>query len=157
MLEAKENFVQLKAEHDKEILEKNRKINDAENRTKQKEQSINQKTEQLDKQIKENESIKDHLNRQIEVINQKRTELEKHQEEHIRKLEKIAGLSAEDAKAQLIESLKQEAQTRALSLQQEISIPSSAAGTKPKADKALKRPPTNGSAFITLYPDFLED
>jgi len=120
LLEAKEKFVQLKAEHDKEILEKNRKINDAENRAKQKEQSINQKTEQLDKQIKENESIKDHLNRQIEVINQKRTELEKHQEEHIRKLEKIAGLSAEDAKAQLIESLKQEAQTRALSLQQEI-------------------------------------
>ncbi|MEY3152625.1 MAG: ribonuclease [Bacteroidota bacterium] len=120
LLEAKEKFVQLKAEHDKEILEKNRKINDAENRSKQKEQSINQKTEQLDKQIKENESIKDHLNRQIEVVNQKRTELEKHQEEHIRKLEKIAGLSAEDAKAQLIESLKQEAQTRALSLQQEI-------------------------------------
>jgi len=120
LLEAKEKFVQLKAEHDKEILEKNRKINDAENRAKQKEQSINQKTEQLDKQIKENESIKDHLNRQIEVINQKRTELEKHQEEHIRKLEKIAGLSAEDAKAQLIESHKQEAQTRALSQQQEI-------------------------------------
>ena len=120
LLEAKEKFVQLKAEHDKEILEKNRKINDEENRSKQKEQSINQKTEQLDKQIKENESIKDHLNRQIEVVNQKRTELEKHQEEHIRKLEKIAGLSAEDAKAQLIESLKQEAQTRALSLQQEI-------------------------------------
>ncbi|MFN5044967.1 MAG: ribonuclease Y [Bacteroidota bacterium] len=120
LLEAKEKFVQLKAEHDKEILEKNRKINDAENRSKQKEQSINQKTEQLDKQIKENESIKDHLNRQIEVVNQKRAELEKHQEEHIRKLEKIAGLSAEDAKAQLIESLKQEAQTRALSLQQEI-------------------------------------
>ncbi|MCE2756499.1 MAG: ribonuclease Y [Chitinophagaceae bacterium] len=86
LLEAKEKFVQLKAEHDKEILEKNRKINDAENRSKQKEQSINQKTEQLDKQIKENESIKDHLNRQIEVVNQKRTELEKHQEEHIRKL-----------------------------------------------------------------------
>jgi len=120
LLEAKEKFVQLKAEHDKEVLEKNRKVNDAENRIKQKEQSINQKSEQLDKQIKENDSIKDHLNRQIEVVNQKRSELEKHQEEHIRKLEKIAGLSAEDAKAQLIESLKQEAQTRALSLQQEI-------------------------------------
>jgi len=45
----------------------------------------------------------------------------------------------------------------ASSKSKEISIPSSAAGTKPKADKALKRPPTNGSAFITLYPDFLED
>ncbi|MEN9371955.1 MAG: hypothetical protein RLZZ390_286 [Bacteroidota bacterium] len=120
LLEAKEKFVQLKSDHDKEVFEKNRKIADAENRIKQKEQQINQKTETLDKQVKENESIKEHLNRQIEVINQKRNELEKHQEEHIRKLEKIGGLSAEDAKAQLIESLKQEAQTKALSLQQEI-------------------------------------
>ena len=53
-------------------------------------------------------------------MNHKRTELEKHQEEHIRRLEKIAGLTAEEAKAQLIESLKQEAQTQALALQQEI-------------------------------------
>lgn len=120
LLEAKEKFVQLKADHDREILEKNRKMGDAENRIKQKEQSINQKVESLEKQVKENESIKEHLNRQIEIVNQKRTELEKHQEEHIQKLEKIAGLSAEDAKAQLVESLKQEAQTRALSIQQEI-------------------------------------
>lgn len=120
LLEAKEKFVQLKSDHDKDAFEKNRKIADAENRIKQKEQQINQKTETLDKQVKENETIKEHLNRQIEIINQKRNELEKHQEEHIRKLEKIGGLSAEDAKAQLIESLKQEAQTKALSLQQEI-------------------------------------
>ncbi len=120
LLEAKEKFVQLKAEHDREVLEKNRKISDGENRVRQKEQGINQKLEQLDKQLKDNESIKDNLNRQIEVVNLKRTELEKHQEEHIRRLEKIAGLTAEDAKGQLIESLKQEAQTQALSLQQEI-------------------------------------
>ncbi len=120
LLEAKEKFVQLKAEHDKEVLEKNRKLSDSENRVRQKEQTINQKLESLDKQSKENDSIKEHLNRQIEVINQKRTELEKHQEEHIRRLEKIAGLTADEAKSQLIESLKQEAQTQALSLQQEI-------------------------------------
>jgi len=120
LLEAKEKFVQLKADHEKEVFEKNRKIADTENRIKQKEQQINQKTETLDKQVKENDTIKEHLNRQIEIITQKRNELEKHQEEHIRKLEKIGGLSAEDAKAQLIESLKQEAQTKALSLQQEI-------------------------------------
>lgn len=119
-LEAKEKFVQLKAEHDKEVLEKNRKISDAENRIKQKEISINQKEASLDKQIKENEAIKENLNRQIEVVSHKRTELEKHQEEHIRRLEKIANLSAEEAKAQLVESLKAEAQTQALALQQEI-------------------------------------
>jgi ribonucrease Y len=119
-LEAKERFVQMKANHDKEVFERNKKINDAENRIRQKEQSINQKESNLDKHIKENEAIKDNLNRQIELVNIKRTELEKHQEEHIRRLEKIAGLTAEEAKTQLVESLKQEAQTRALAVQQEI-------------------------------------
>ncbi|MEN9569276.1 MAG: ribonuclease [Bacteroidota bacterium] len=119
-LEAKEKFVQMKSAHDREVMQRNQKINDAESRIKQKEQSINQKESNLEKQVKENESIKETLNRQIEVVNTKRTELEKHQEEHIRRLEKVAGLSAEDAKAQLIEGLKQEAQSKAIALQQEI-------------------------------------
>lgn len=120
ILEAKEKFVQLKSEHDKEVFERNRKISDIENRLKQKDLTINQKENNLDKQLKENEVIKENLNRQLEVVNQKRNELEKHQEEHIRRLEKIAGLTAEEAKNQLVESLKQEAQTRALGMQQEI-------------------------------------
>jgi ribonuclease Y len=120
LLEAKEKFVQLKAEHDKEVLQRNQKIIEGESRIKQKEQSLNQKDQNIEKQIKDNEAIKETLNRQIEVVNTKRTELEKHQEEHIRRLEKVAGLSAEDAKAQLIESLKQEAHTKAIALQQEI-------------------------------------
>jgi ribonucrease Y len=120
LLEAKEKFVQLKAEHDKEVLERNRRLGESENRLKQKELSINQKIEQLEKQVKDNDSIKENLSRQIEVVNQKRTELEKHQEEHIRRLEKIAGLTADEAKSQLVESLKQEAHTQALALQQEI-------------------------------------
>lgn len=119
-LEAKEKFVQLKANHDKEVNERNRKINDVENKIRQKEQSVNQKETSLDKQIKENDAIKENLNRQIEVVNNKRTELEKHQEEHIRRLEKIAGLTAEEAKTQIIESLKSEAHTQAIGIQQEI-------------------------------------
>ena len=119
-LEAKERFVQLKSEHDKEVMDRNRKLGEAENRIKQKEISINQKEAGIDKQTKENEAIKENLNRQIELVNLKRTELEKHQEEHIRRLEKIAGLSAEEAKTQLIESLKQDAHSQALGLQQEI-------------------------------------
>lgn len=119
-LDAKEKFVQMKATHEKDVMQRNQKIIDAENRIKQKEQGINQKEGNLEKQVKENEAIKETLNRQIEVVNSKRTELEKHQEEHIRRLEKVAGLSAEDAKAQLIESLKQEAHTKALVIQQEI-------------------------------------
>ena len=120
LLEAKEKFVQLKSDHDRDVLQRTQKINESENRIKQKEQSINQKEANLEKQLKENEQIKENLNRQIEVVNIKRTELEKHQEEHIRRLEKVAGLSAEEAKAQLIESLTQEARSRALVIQQEI-------------------------------------
>ena len=108
-LEAKERFVQLKAEHDKEVFQRNQKLTETENRIKQKEQSINQKDQNIERLIKENEAIKGNLNRQIEVVNIKRTELEKHQEEHIRRLEKVAGLSAEEAKAQLVETLRQEA------------------------------------------------
>ncbi|TMI70819.1 MAG: ribonuclease Y [Bacteroidetes bacterium] len=119
-LEAKEKFVQMKSAHDREVNDRNRKINDTENRLRQKEQSVNQKEVGIEKQVKENEAIKEHLNRQIELVNIKRTELEKHQEEHIRRLEKIAGLSADEAKAQLVESLKNEAQTQAIGIQQEI-------------------------------------
>ena len=120
ILEAKEKFVQLKADHDRETNDRNRKMGEAETRIKQKEINANQKEAGIDKQIKENDAIKENLNRQLEVVAQKRTELEKHQEEHIKRLEKVAGLSAEEAKAQLIESLTQEARTKALSLQQEI-------------------------------------
>lgn len=120
LLEAKEKFVQLKADHERDVMQRNQKLVESEGRIKQKEQSLNQKDQNLEKQMKENEVIKENLNRQTEIVNIKRTELEKHQEEHIRRLEKVAGLSAEDAKAQLIESLKQEAHTKALVLQQEI-------------------------------------
>jgi ribonucrease Y len=119
-LEAKERFVSLKSAYEKEVNERNRKLLETENRTRQKEQSLNQKEVNVDKQIKDNEVIKDNLNKQIDLVNKKRSELEKHQEEHIRRLEKVAGLSAEEAKNQLIESLKNEAQTQALAIQQEI-------------------------------------
>ena len=98
ILEAKEKYVQMKADHDKEVLEKNRKIGEVENRLKQKEVVINQKDSNVEKQLKDNDAIKENLNRQLDVVSQKRNELEKHQEEHIRRLEKIAGLSAEEAK-----------------------------------------------------------
>jgi ribonuclease Y len=119
-LSAKERFVQLKADHDRDINDRNRKMGESENRIKQRELTINQKTEQLERQLKENETIKQNLTRQIEVIQVKQAELEKHQEEHTRRLEKISGLTAEEAKSQLVESLKQEAHSQALGLQQEI-------------------------------------
>ncbi|ODT35374.1 MAG: ribonuclease Y [Niabella sp. SCN 42-15] len=119
-LEAKERFVTLKSAHEKEVGERNRKIADSENRIKQKEQSLNQKEANAEKSIKENEAIKQNLITQIEVVNKKKAELDKNQEEHVRRLEKIAGLTAEEAKSQIVESLKNEAQTQAIGIQQEI-------------------------------------
>lgn len=120
VLEAKERFVQLKADHDKEVFQRNQKLSDSENKLKQKEQSFNQKEQNIAKIIKDNDILKENLTRQTEVINIKKAELEKHSEEHIRRLETVAGLSAEEAKSQLIENLKQEAHSQALSIQQEI-------------------------------------
>lgn len=119
-LAAKEKFVQLKAEHEKEVLERTRKVSEGENRIRQKEQQVNQKTEQVERQVKENTAIKENLTRQMDVIKLKQADLEKHQEEHTRRLEKLANLTADEAKAQLIESLKNEAHSQALGLQQEI-------------------------------------
>ena len=119
-LETKEHFVQLKSEHDKQVFQRNQKLSENENRLKQKEQSVSQKDQQIERSLKENETIKQNLNRQIEVVNIKRAELEKHQEEHIKRLEGVAGLSAEQAKSQLMETLKNEANSQALSIQQEI-------------------------------------
>jgi len=134
LLEAKEKYLQLKSEYEKEVLQRNQKLGEAENRIKQKEQGVNQKNEQLQKQLNENEAIKDGLNRQMELVTIKRTELEKHQEEHIRRLEKVAGLTAEEAKHQLVESLKEEARSQALSHIQEIIE-----DAKLKANKEAKK------------------
>jgi ribonucrease Y len=119
-LEAKERFAQMKIDGEKDAMQRTQKIAENENKLKQKEQSLSQKEANADKLAKENETIKDNLNKQTEIVAQKRTELEKHQEEHIRKLEKVAGLSAEDAKAQLMESMKEVAHSQAVVLQQEI-------------------------------------
>jgi ribonuclease Y len=134
LLEAKEKFLQMKGDYEKEVSQRNKKIDDAENRIRQKENTLNQKTEHSQRQIQENEAIKENLQRQIELINIKRAELEKHQEEHVRKLEKVAGLSAEEARSQLIETLKEEARTQASAHVQEILEEA-----KVKANKEAKK------------------
>ena len=134
LLEAKEKFLMLKSEHEKETMQRNQKLADAENRIKQKEQGVTLKAESLQKQMQENEAIKENLTRQMELVAVKRTELEKHQEEHIRRLEKVAALTAEEARHQLIESLKDEARNQALSHIQEIIE-----DAKLKANKEAKK------------------
>lgn len=120
ILEAKEHFQQLKSEHEKEALQRNQKIAEAEARIKQQQQSVNDKNAALQKQTNENQQLKEKLDAQLEAVNIKRSELERHQEEHIKRLEKVANLSAEQAKAELMEAVKEEARTAAMAHVKEI-------------------------------------
>lgn len=120
ILEAKEKFLLLKSAHEKEVQERNQKILETENRLKQKEKSLNDKTSHLQKQLNENSSVKAELEEQKDIVNIKRTELEKAQEEYISKLEKVSNLSSEDAKNELVETMKEEARTKAMAHIKEI-------------------------------------
>ncbi|HBS87226.1 MAG: ribonuclease Y [Bacteroidetes bacterium GWF2_38_335] len=120
ILQAKEKFLQLKSEHEKVINEKNNKINASENRMKQKEASISQKMEEVARKSKDVDVIRENLNVQLEVVEKRLEEIEKHHKQQVEQLETISGLSAEQAKSQLIESLKAEARTEAMSHINEI-------------------------------------
>lgn len=114
LLEAKEKFLQMKADHEQEINSKNNTINQRENSVKQKEQSINQKLDNLNKKEQELDVVKANLEKQIEVSRAKQAEVEGLKNQHIQQMEAIAGLSAEDARNQLIDSLREEARTQAM-------------------------------------------
>ena len=120
ILQAKERFLQLKTEHEKVINEKNNRISQAENRTKQKELALSQKLEETQRRKNEADAIRENLDNQLELIDKKSEELEKLHRQQVEQLEAISSLSAEDAKDQLIESLKEEAKTGAMSYINEI-------------------------------------
>ncbi|MBL7883534.1 MAG: ribonuclease Y [Bacteroidia bacterium] len=115
ILQAKEKFLQLKAEHEKSINEKNQAILVAENKIKQKEQSLSQKQEQVQRKDQELDAVRQNLTHQLEIVAAKQQEVEKFHRRQVEQLETLSGLSAEDAKAQLVESLKAEAKTDAMS------------------------------------------
>ncbi|MDE6113319.1 MAG: Rnase Y domain-containing protein, partial [Bacteroidales bacterium] len=115
VLQAKEHFLQLKTEHERAVQERNNKVAVAENRIKQKESALNQKNEELQRKNNELSAVKENLNRQLEAVGQKQAELNKLHTKHIEQLETIAGLSAQEAKRQLVEDLKDEAKSEALS------------------------------------------
>ncbi len=115
ILEAKEKFLQLKMEHEKVISEKDKNINAAENRFKQKESALSQKIEQTTRKQQEYETLQLNLANQLQILETKKEEVAKHHQRQVEQLEKISGLSADQAKAQLVEALKAEAKTEAMS------------------------------------------
>lgn len=115
IIQAKEKFLQLKSEHERFINEKNSQLQQAENRLKQKELSLNQQSSELGKKNKEIEALRENLRNQTELVNKKSEEYDKLRNDVIVQIETLAGMSAAEAKNQLIESMKDEARTEALS------------------------------------------
>ena len=120
ILQAKEKFLQLKAEHEKVINEKNQRILSAEGRLKQREAGVSQRMEEVHRKSKEVDVIRENLSQQVEIIERKKEELEKLHRQQLEHLETISGLSAEEAKQQLVESLKEDAKAAAMSSINEI-------------------------------------
>ncbi|MBV6485957.1 MAG: Ribonuclease Y [Flavobacteriales bacterium] len=115
LLQAKEKFLQLKEEHEKVITERERKINDLENRAKQKNDAASKQIEDVKRKELEIEKLREALNHQIEATEKKEAEIEKAHRKQVEQLQVISGLSADEAKNQLMEALKAEARTEAMS------------------------------------------
>lgn len=115
LLEAKEENMALKAEAEKQVNARVSKIQLTENRLKQREMSLNQKQEELNKKSTELDEIKQNIVSQQEFLEKKNSEMERLHRQSVEKLETISGLSAEEAKERLVESLKEEAKTGAQS------------------------------------------
>lgn len=113
ILQAKEKFLELKATHEKQVADRNQKVQIAENRVKQKESNLSKKFEDLQRKQKEVDSIKNNLSQQLEILTKRQEEVEKEHKKQVEMLEKISGLSASEATAQLVESLKDEARSEA--------------------------------------------
>lgn len=120
LLEVKEKFIHLKADLEKQVSARNAKIQSVEAKLKQKELLVNQRQEELQRKTSELEVVKENLSSQLELVERKKQDLEKLHQKEVEHLETISGISAEEAKERLIESLKDEAKTDALSYINEI-------------------------------------
>ena len=120
MLEAKEKFIKMKADFEDELNKKKQQFSDSEQKIKSKEQSVNQKErtlnqklEDVNRKVKEIKSAQEKLSTNAEVLKKRRDEIEKERKSVVGKLEKIANMSADEARDQLVETLTKEAQTKA--------------------------------------------
>ncbi len=132
--QAKDKFSELKSKHDRDVQSRNQKLVNNENRVKQKEASLNKKFEEVKRDRKDVERKQQQLDGQLEVYNKKLEELKQDREKQVQQLEKVAGMKAEEAKAQLVETLKAEAQTAAMA-----AINETVEEAKMQADKQAKK------------------
>ena len=120
LLQAKEKFLELKAEHEKNIAKKDKDINNARQRISQKENTLNQKLAEVNKKDSKFKQLMSDVDVQKSVLEKKQAELDKLHIKQVDQLEQISNLSADEAKAQLVESLKDKAKTDALEIIQTI-------------------------------------
>jgi ribonuclease Y len=121
ILQAKEKFLKLKEDHERKIKDRERKLQSAEDRTKSKEKSLSQKMEEVNRKQKGMDKKESILEAKISALDKKHTELDKMHQKHVAELSKVSGMSPEDAKAGLIDALKDEARTSAMAHINEIT------------------------------------
>jgi ribonucrease Y len=134
MLEVKEKFLSLKSDLEKQVTQRNSKIQATESKLKQRELQLNQRMEELQRKKNEATLSKENLDLQLEVVEKKKTEMDKLHKQEVERLEALSGLSAEEAKDRLTETLKEEAKTQAASFINDIMDEA-----KMQANKEAKR------------------
>ncbi|MGM0581147.1 MAG: ribonuclease Y [Bacteroidota bacterium] len=130
MLEAKEHYLKKKADFEDEVGQRKSQMAANENKLKQREQNLSKEIEQFKRKENETQKSQENLNAQLEVIAKRKEELEKIKEQQVNILEKAANLTADEAREQLIETLKDEAETKASSLIKDIMEEAKLSATK---------------------------
>lgn len=120
LIEVKEKFIALKAEHEQQVQQRNSKIQEKENRLQQREMQLNQKQSDLQRKSNETEALREAHEQQLSILEKKKSELDHLQRHAQEQLETISGLSADQAKEKLVEALKDEAKTNAMSYVNDI-------------------------------------
>ncbi len=115
LLEVKEQFIHMKAELEKQANARNSKLQSSEAKLKQREMQLSQQQQELQRKKNETDAVRVNLDTQLDLVEKKKQELEKLHKSEVERLEHISGLSAEEAKERLVESLKEEAKTQAAS------------------------------------------
>jgi ribonuclease Y len=121
ILEAKERFLKLKEEHEEAVKERERRVQSNEDKARSKEKTLNQKIEELSRKEKESDRLRLELDTKIAANEARHQELDKMHQKRVAELTKITGMSVEEAKNLLMESLKDEARTSAMAHIKEIT------------------------------------
>ncbi|MDR9398838.1 ribonuclease Y [Salibacter sp.] len=120
LIKAKEKFLQLKEEHEKVISERNNKIQQSENRAKQKEKTLNQKLQDVNKKERDINAKRGNLDKQLEIVQNKQSELDKLHSKRVSQLEEMSEISADEALEELKKELVDDARSKSMQMIQEI-------------------------------------